>query len=55
VRHLQIIDGIKTKAYFKEWEPGSADESFLSYYYGEPIVVHILKSQNEVVFAVSSK
>jgi hypothetical protein len=53
--HLKIIDGIRTKAYFKEVEPNSPGESYLSYYYGEPIVIHILKSQNEVIVSVSNK
>ena len=54
VDHLGMIDGIRTKAYFKE-EGGGAHETYLSYYYGEPLMVHISKRENEVVVGVSSK
>lgn len=55
VDHLGVIDGIKAKAYFKECEPNAPPESYISFYYGEPILIHILKNQNEVVFGVTSK
>jgi hypothetical protein len=53
--HLATIDGIRAKAYFKQCEPDAPPETYLSYYYGEPILIHVLKGQNEVVFGVTSK
>jgi hypothetical protein len=54
VDHLRIVDGIHTKAYFKEGENTPA-ESYLSCYYGEPLMIHVLKSDNEVVVGVPNK
>lgn len=55
VDHLGIIDGIRAKAYFKQCEPDTPPESYLSFYHGEPMLIHILKGQNEVICSVSSK
>ena len=43
--HLRIIDGIRVKAYFKEGEDVEG-ETYLSCFYGEPIIVQILKSRH---------
>lgn len=43
VDNLKVIDGIHTKAYFKEAE-NCLGEAYLSCYYGEPVMVHIRKS-----------
>lgn len=52
--HLRIVDGIHTKAYFKEGE-GSRAETYVSCYYGEPIMIQVMKSEHEVVVGVPSK
>jgi len=45
VDHLRMVDGIHTKAYFKDIE-SSQPESYLSCYYGEPLMIHVTKSEN---------
>ena len=52
--HLQMIDGIHTKAYFKETESYNT-ETYLSCYYGQPLLIKIAKHENEVVVGLSNK
>jgi hypothetical protein len=52
--HLNIIDGIRTKAYFKETNMLPM-ETYLSFYYGEPIIIQLLKNENEIVVSLSNK
>ena len=44
MNHLSLIDGIRSKAYFKN--PTVGDGTYLSYYYGEPIIIQAVKSCN---------
>lgn len=51
---MRVIDGIHTKAYFKEGE-GTQAEIYVSCYYGEPIMVQIMKGEHKVVVGVPNK
>jgi hypothetical protein len=55
VDYLGVVDGIKRKSYFKKSESSAEKECYLSYYYGEPIILQIFRNCNEVVFGVTSK
>lgn len=50
--HLRLVDGIASKVYFKETGRGG---TFLSCYYGEPVVVRIEPLESRVVVGVPSK
>lgn len=52
--HLNVIDGIHTKAYFKE-EDASGVETYLSCFFGEPLLVQVMKREHEMVVGVPNK
>ena len=54
VNHLSIIDGIRSQAFFKDKNKGE-DTTFLTYCYGEPILIQTIESKSEIVVTVPSK
>ena len=58
--HLRIIDGIRSKAFLVN-NADNADLSkqnniaYLTFCYGEPVLVQVLYSRNEIVVTVSHK
>ena len=53
---MSFVDGIRTKAYFKSNKSESKhDGTYLSYYFGQPILIQTLVSSNEVVIATTSR
>jgi hypothetical protein len=62
VNHLKIIDGIRSKAFLARQELSAGkhlkqpkDATYLSYCFGEPVLLQIIYSRNEIVVTVNNK
>jgi hypothetical protein len=54
--HLSVIDGIRNKAFFKHHEGKDKDDStYLTFFYGEPVLIQTIESKSEIVVSVSGK
>lgn len=60
VDHLHMIDGIRSKAFLSrqqksEKEEKMIDSTYLTYCFGEPLILQIIYSRNEIVVSVHNK
>ena len=60
VDHLKVIDGIRSKAFLGSnmqmiEESKREDSNYLTFCFGEPVLVQIVYSRNEIVVTVSNK
>ena len=65
VDHFRIIDGIRSKAFLganismdqmdENGHSTKADTTYLTFCFGEPVLVQILYSRNEIVVTITNK